>query len=224
MAESNLTTRLEHSRVVELAKNAWHMLNARAGAKYNFSKCYINVEVRMTREEFLEWAIPEYELWLAEHPNQTPSIDRADPNGHYEIGNLQILEVQENRRKARHFINDHAPEGTKHCGHCEEFLPLSKFNKSCSSKDGLSNHCRICASKLARESFIRRHPEKVGSRGNYMLDDNAPEGMRWCKQCRQFLPITSFRKEKRTKKNPLPLARRCRVCQNKRASERRRGK
>src|SRR6266508_2864785 len=90
---------------------AWNRLTSRAGAKYGYSRCYLNVEVLMSREEFMAWAIPEYERWFLEHPGVTPSVDRIDNARHYEAGNLRLIPRVENIVRSSHFKNRNAPPG-----------------------------------------------------------------------------------------------------------------
>lgn len=129
---------------------AWNRITSRAGAKYNHRKCYASVEVRMTREEFMAWAVPAYEEWFRDRPGVTPSVDRIDSKGHYEPGNIRLLPVQDNRRRSSKFINDFAPEGTKWCPSCTGFLPFASFyqtNRRTYHRLGLSAYCRKCANR-----------------------------------------------------------------------------
>jgi hypothetical protein len=139
---------------------AWNRLTSRAGAQYNHSKSYANIEVRISREDFIAWAVPEYEKWFREHSNLTPSIDRKDSTGHYELGNLQLVEVQSNRRKASKFVNDNAPLGTKWCPKCSRFRNHDEFYKmekpSAHDPMGLYVRCKECAQQYDREYRERR--------------------------------------------------------------------
>lgn len=64
------------------------------------SPWYRNVEIRMTKREFLDWATPLYEKWQREHPGVRASVDRIDSTGHYEIGNIQLISQRHNMMKA----------------------------------------------------------------------------------------------------------------------------
>lgn len=159
MADNNSTKSTDRKTAYQIAAAAWNRLTSRAGAKYNHSQCYKNVEVRMTRDEFMSWAVPEYEKWLSEHPDLTPSVDRIDSVGHYEIGNLRLIEVQKNRRRAKHFVNDNAPEGMRWCKQCGKFLPLDLENFHPSDKNGgFTSQCKKHASEAARERHLKAHP------------------------------------------------------------------
>jgi hypothetical protein len=74
------------------ASHTWYAMLSRAGKK----KGYEHVEVKMTKEQFLEWAVPKYEKWFKEHPNVVPSINRLDSKGHYEINNIEMISMREN--------------------------------------------------------------------------------------------------------------------------------
>ena len=58
------------------------------------------IELRMSKEEFYSWCDTQQEKILLLYKNgDTPSIDRKNPSGHYEIKNLQILSWRENTLK-----------------------------------------------------------------------------------------------------------------------------
>lgn len=140
---------------------AWNRLTSRAGAKYNHRRCYANIEVRVTLQEFLAWAVPEYEAWFRERPGVTPSVDRIDSDGHYEVGNLRIIGANENRRRSRKFVNDLAPEGTKRCGSCKQFLPHDHFYQCGEYQKkynplGLSAYCKECTRQKHRSRYLRK--------------------------------------------------------------------
>jgi len=65
----------------------WGDINRRAKQK----PAYQNVKVKMTRKEFLEWAIPAIKEFKSKHPNKSPSIDRIDRKGDYKLQNLRII-------------------------------------------------------------------------------------------------------------------------------------
>ncbi len=50
----------------------------------------------MSQAEFLEWAVPEYERFMHDNPVDTPSINRIDSCGHYELGNIEIVSMSSN--------------------------------------------------------------------------------------------------------------------------------
>lgn len=131
---------------------AWNRLTSRAGAKYNFSKCYANIEVRMTRDEFIAWAIPQYEAWFRDRPNEIPSIDRIDSKGHYEIVNLRLIERIANIAQSSKFKNNKAPEGQLWCSACQQYLPIENFSRDSHDPYGRRGYCKSCDSQKRKKS------------------------------------------------------------------------
>jgi len=80
---------------------------------------YVNVDVKMSKLDFINWANLTVRNFCYLNPGITPSIDRIDPDGHYELRNIRILGVVENRIRSR-FI--------------EKFLGIDKLH---SQKDRL---------------------------------------------------------------------------------------
>ncbi len=113
----------------------------------------------MTRDEFLQWAIPRYAAWPHEHPGVTPSVDRIVTPGHYSIDNIRILSLDENRRGARTVRHRHAPPGTGWCSRCRDYLPVDQFykrRKPSVSPSGLAGYCIECTRvKNAEYNAIR---------------------------------------------------------------------
>ena len=133
-------------------KSTWNTINARSGKQ----RGYEHVQIRMTRQEFLDWALPKYEQWMKDRPDETPSLDRVDPNGHYEISNLRLLERGENSRLAKNHPNVHAKEGTAWCCRCEQYLDVSQFWRSKSNYNGLQGRCKDCQRHAINESSLSR--------------------------------------------------------------------
>jgi hypothetical protein len=76
----------------------WHDMLARAGNRNGKNKAYQNVELQMTRDQFLAWAVPTLQAWYQQHPGEVPSIDRIDPAGHYTLNNVRIIAWTLHRR------------------------------------------------------------------------------------------------------------------------------
>jgi len=71
---------------------------------------YENVELRMTQDEWLAWALPKYELFITDHPNETPNVARFNDLGHYELTNVELVSATENRNQQQ--INQKWKHGT----------------------------------------------------------------------------------------------------------------
>ncbi len=132
---------------------AWNRLTARAGAKYGYSKCYSGIEVKITRTDFIAWAIPQYKSWFAEYPGITPSIDRIDSNGDYEINNLRLLSRYDNIQAASWYKNRIAPRGMAWCGSCKSYLLITRFWKDRQKKNGLGTYCMDCLRVKRKKSI-----------------------------------------------------------------------
>ncbi len=138
---------------------SWNNLNTRVKKH----KCYQTVRVLVSREEFMAWAIPELQKWMLDNPGKVPSVDRKDGNGHYEIGNMQILEYQVNCGKTRRSINSSLPDGFKKCGQCEQTLPFDKFKKvkpGATGTFGLYGWCVECTRAYDRERSKKKYASK----------------------------------------------------------------
>lgn len=171
-----------------LAIKAWSNMNRRAGGREQAS--YVGIEVRMTREEFNTWAIPEYLKWFQEHPEESPSIDRIDPAGHYELSNIRLMEVWENRTSNKRNKHRLAPEGSLHCRFCKQYLPTTDFYERPSmpltaknTRSHWSAECRKCSSE-----FGKAEREAINGK---------PSGI--CQRCGRELPSTAEGKVSRAK-------------------------
>jgi hypothetical protein len=60
--------------------------------------CYANVQIQVTKEDFLRWVIPEIEEFYANNPYEVASVDRINSAGHYELGNMRVISHRENSR------------------------------------------------------------------------------------------------------------------------------
>lgn len=117
-----------------LAAMKWTAMKWRVRSKSQ----YAHVEIRITREEFIAWAVPLLKAW--DWRLGSPSVDRIDPKGHYELSNMQIISRNENSSKDKKSRT--APAGTKWCPDCNEYRTFSEFYKDRSSAFGLESHCR----------------------------------------------------------------------------------
>ena len=61
---------------------------------------YKAVEIRMTKQEYLDWAIPALAEFRKTYSNETCSIDRIESKGHYELDNIRFIPYGENSARA----------------------------------------------------------------------------------------------------------------------------
>lgn len=78
---------------------------ARCKYRVKTETSYQGIEIKTTSKEFRSWAIPAIEEFIKNNPNDTPSLDRIDPDGHYEINNLRIVDKNYNNLRSRRIIN-----------------------------------------------------------------------------------------------------------------------
>lgn len=141
------------------AKRAWIAILNRANNRDGKSPAYANVECRITREEFLAWAIPAFQKWIAENPDELGSVDRIDVEGHYELSNLRVISRRENGRLNRIHKNVHAPTGMAWCGKCKDYLPIQNFHRDSNKFNGVRRLCRQCVK--ARDAIRWRSKSKA---------------------------------------------------------------
>jgi hypothetical protein len=123
---------------------AWNNISGRATNSNGDNPSYADVELRMDRDEFIKWFVPEMEKWMAENPGIRGSVDRIRDEGHYEIGNLRIISMVANARKSMARKNVHAPDGMAWCSMCKAYLTVVSFHKNRSEFNGLQGRCKEC--------------------------------------------------------------------------------
>ena len=111
---------------------------------------YAHVEIRMTREEFIAWAVPLYEAW---NRLGVPSVDRIQNDGHYEISNMQMIPATENSLKDR--VNFVAPFGMSWCRDCGKYLDKSMFHRDLTQWDGVRTYCKDHWNLRVRQKYQR---------------------------------------------------------------------
>ncbi len=138
------------------AQSAWGNLTGRirrAKAGVKRLRAYLGVEVRVTKEQFIQWAMPLFEAWFRDHPDETPSIDRISSEGHYEFDNMQMIPLPENSHKARRNKHLETPAGMKLCGRCKKLLPFASFKSvkpGATGTFGLYGWCIECTREYDR--------------------------------------------------------------------------
>lgn len=115
-----------HRTPLYRARSAYRDMKRRCGNANGKNPAYAAVELRMTMDEWLAWAIPEYGRFNLDHPNESPNASRRGDAGHYEIGNIEVIPKKVNR--ARQVIKKSMAHGTyvmyRHgkcrCGDCRK--------------------------------------------------------------------------------------------------------
>lgn len=83
--------------VLERCVKMWYRMGYRCRHEYMRK----GIEVKMTKNQFLVWAYQRVKNFLYNHPGRTPTPDRIDQDGHYEIGNIRIMDDIDNRTRSR---------------------------------------------------------------------------------------------------------------------------
>ncbi len=86
-----------HRSPLYRANSAYYSMTQRCGNKNGKNPSYSSVELRMTKEEWLMWAVPKYEEFNNTYPDESPNVARLGDRGHYEIGNIEITTADKNR-------------------------------------------------------------------------------------------------------------------------------
>jgi len=82
------------------ALQMWDGINRRAEDKEGTRPSYTQIKNLLTKEEFVKWAVPELNKWVEKFNLSSASVDRINPDKHYELGNLQILSLSDNVKKS----------------------------------------------------------------------------------------------------------------------------
>lgn len=111
---------------------------------------------RVSKEDFIAWYEPRYFKGCL--------VDRIDDDGHYELGNMQLIGREDHNYKAR---QDNLAkrgvieaDGTRYCYGCETVKSVKEFGAkprkvSKINPLGLDEHCRECRRKQ-RNAYYRR--------------------------------------------------------------------
>lgn len=94
-----------HRTPLYRARSAYRDMKRRCGNANGKNPAYAGVELRMTMDEWLAWAVPEYGRFNQDHPNESPNASRRGDAGHYEIGNIEVIPRKDNLAEQKHPIN-----------------------------------------------------------------------------------------------------------------------
>lgn len=152
-----------HRTPLYRARSAYVSMGHRALNKTGKNPAYADVELHMTLEEWLVWAIPEYERFEREHPDESSNVSRKGDKGHYEIGNIRIATKAENLAEyATHSPARIKENGLKRCTECKKDKPLSMYNKSKATPTGHAYHCKDCMRKFHENYESKRKEVRNG--------------------------------------------------------------
>jgi DNA-directed RNA polymerase subunit M/transcription elongation factor TFIIS len=187
-----------HRTPLYRAKAAYSTMIARCLNKNGRNPSYANVELRMTREEWLVWAVPEYEKFQKEYPEAAPNAARIADIGHYEVGNIRIVSQQTNAADTRkHGVR---ADGTKWCSGCKKFIDIGNFAKNGYRWDGFASNCKDCtylydSSRRKKNKTIEIYSHELihGTRAGY--EKELAMGITTCEACREANAI--YTKERR---------------------------
>lgn len=114
------------------------MLNRCKNTHRKKNEKYSNVEVLVSKEEFLRWFMPR--------DFEGCSVDRIDCEGHYSLDNMQLLSMADNIRKDK----IKAVDGFCECFSCKETKSLDLFAKDKRRFNGRSTLCKVCDNQRKR--------------------------------------------------------------------------
>lgn len=132
------------------AATAWQSILKRANNRNGSNPTYVHVNVGISREAFMAWAIQAFTTWIDANPNGIPSVNRIIDTVGYVVENLEVISAGDNSQQRPFNRNVHAPLGLAWCARCKEYLPRSKFRVSLTRAHGLEHHCKTCSREYHR--------------------------------------------------------------------------
>lgn len=137
-------TRYERDKTIpeNIAKRTWFNMLRRCRNRGGKSPAYSRVECRIIKSVFIEWYVLEHSKWIANNIDCYPSLDRINPHGHYEIGNIRIRDRWENAKDTRNNRTDNSPFGMSWCSKCNKYLPVYRFSKNRKTRRGRCGMCK----------------------------------------------------------------------------------
>ncbi len=91
------TRQCEKKTILSRCRRMWYGMRYRC----RHSPAYRHTEIKVTKNQFLAWAETQVRNFLYFNPQGTPSIDRIDPDGDYDFGNMRVIDFEENRVRSR---------------------------------------------------------------------------------------------------------------------------
>jgi hypothetical protein len=137
------------------ALNAYRLIQWRVN---DDKQNYINKGIKclIAKEAFLDWYIPKHFKGCR--------VDRKDNQGHYEVGNMQLISLADHNSKlrddnlAKHGASDTATH--RFCSSCLKMVSNDSYyikarKVSISNPLGLDDKCKECAKKDRRDHYKR---------------------------------------------------------------------
>ena len=126
------------------------LLNRTKTTNRSKNKCYSNVKVLISKEDFVKW--------FMENDFEGASVDRIDKFGDYELGNIQLISLAENIAKDK----TKAKDGYCVCYRCGEKKEISAFVKDSRRSNGHTTICKVCEAERGRLKYYRLKYKNTG--------------------------------------------------------------
>lgn len=122
------------------AINFYNLIKLRCKALTAKNKCYENIELEVSKDDFIKWFIPK--------DFKGCSIDRINNLKNYSLDNMQVISLSENIRKDK----IKSKNGYCECFKCKEIKPIEEFAKDKRRLNGHSTICKKCDAKRKKEN------------------------------------------------------------------------
>lgn len=143
------------------AARAWESMNRKARNDDGLHPTYAAVEVRMTRDQFLAWAVPAFEAWMAQNPGKSPAVGRIGHVGHYELGNIVVTEFEPHRLEMARYKNlNGRPAGQSWCSWHKAYHPVCEFRGHTRQVTGCQGYCIVGMREYNQERNRKRNKKR----------------------------------------------------------------
>ena len=141
-----------HQTALYRARSAYRGMKVRCGNPCGNNPAYENVKLNMTMQEWEQWSVPRYEDFIAQNPGVSPNAARKNDSGDYEIGNIEIISAEQNRKD----MKQNRPFSTLVCPECGgEFRLEDRIIRS-RRKNNIRIHCSRKCSGTASQRKRRK--------------------------------------------------------------------
>ena len=96
---------------------------------------------------------------------------------------------------------------TKVCNRCHRELPVTRFSRKSTEKDGYQRQCKDCQRELAHQLYTRRKEENLKED----LQPEQPKTTKVCAKCHRELPLDRFGNNKKSLDGKKSY---CKDCEN----------